>query len=90
MYFKYSECRTLGKKYRATLIRYIWRADDGSLSTVQHMLPFSPALAGKLLKPFDGGCDGRASLSLLESNMKIDGSSDTYLKNIHVNIKIDA
>jgi hypothetical protein len=54
------------------------------------MLLFSPALTGKLLKPFDGGCDGRASLSLLESDMKIDRSSDIYLKNMYVNMKIDA
>lgn len=53
---------TTSAKPSVTLIRYIWRVDDGSLSTVQHMLPFSPALAGKLLKPFNGGYGRRASL----------------------------
>jgi hypothetical protein len=29
-----TSAKSSGKKYRATLIRYIWRVDDGSLSTV--------------------------------------------------------
>lgn len=55
-----TSAKPFGKKYRASLICYIWRADDGSLS----MLPFSPALSRKLLKPFvadAGGCGDRTS-----------------------------